>query len=129
MWIAQTSDGNIWREDTPSLQVAECSPWRELEALCAVQELTIVKAEVHCGEHWLSLDAQGGKLTCGRGITLRLDLCDGGGQVQETVMFVRRECPDKWTWAVVGAGGWYIAEAPAGVETMPQNTESFSSAG
>ena len=89
-------------------------------AVCAAEGITILKAEVHCGEHWLGLEAQDGKLTCGRGITLRLELGAGGGQTQETVMFVRRECPDKWTWAVVGEGGWYIAEAPAGVETVPQ---------
>ena len=228
MWLAKTSDGAIWREDEALLKSAERSPWRELEAYCEWHGLAIVQAEVHCGEYWIGLEAQSGKLTCGhtnylhrfwderfyvilnaggadwRGRKWSLPIGDDPGEwmpvvedptftpgllegtgyylcrsahfpalrfsgsrcfvaqgqpddtkqedsggvwyqqaqllselsereftgltksvqqpAQETVMFVRREEADKWTWAVVGADGWYIAEAPAGVETMPQNT-------
>ena len=60
-------------------------------------------------------------MTCGRSIKHHKGIGVVGASV-EISMFVRRECADKWTWAVVGANGWYIADATAGVETVPAET-------
>ena len=117
-WDAETSDGRHWHEHLPTLRVEPHSPWRELEALCRREGLSVVWAQVHLPAGYMRLDAEGCPLVCGELLTQETSLTGGGGG-SKRYRWVRREEATRWVWGIVGVDGAWQYETPPGTQACP----------
>ena len=118
-WQAETSDGRQWCVHDECLQVPGHSAWRELEAVCRRDYLTVLWAQVNTPTAYMRLDAEGCPLVCGELLTQQLSLT-GGGATHQRYRWVMRQETKRRLWGIVGIeGAWQFESPPDGALQCP----------